>query len=408
MQSYDVVIVGGGIVGLTVALTLATGELNVAVIDAQEGGQALGDKPELRVSTFTLATQTVMQNLGVWPLIAHNRLCAYEKMAVWDQDSFAHIGFSHEEVGQAYLGHVVENQNLVRALWKKAEQNEHITLLAPNKVSNMAFGQQESFLTLDDETMLTARLVVGADGANSMVRQKANLPLTFWDYEHHSIVATIKTEMPHDNTARQVFTPKGPLAFLPLWDEHHCSIVWSQQEPEASALLALNEDEFEKSLMAAFDMRLGRCELVSERKSFPLKMRYARQWVTDRVALVGDAAHTIHPLAGQGANLGIMDAVALAEQVIKIAEQGKDIGLTKSLRAYERWRKTETVKMIATMESFKRLFDGANPVQKLARDIGLSTMNHLPKAKQKIVQHAAGLGGELPLLAQHKLTRQAS
>ncbi|MGY8898227.1 MAG: FAD-dependent oxidoreductase, partial [Paraglaciecola sp.] len=142
MQSYDVVIVGGGIVGLTVALTLATGELNVAVIDAQEGGQALGDKPELRVSTFTLATQTVMQNLGVWPLIAHNRLCAYEKMAVWDQDSFAHIGFSHEEVGQAYLGHVVENQNLVRALWKKAEQSEHITLLAPNKVSNMVFGQQ--------------------------------------------------------------------------------------------------------------------------------------------------------------------------------------------------------------------------------------------------------------------------
>ncbi|MEM5499698.1 FAD-dependent monooxygenase [Paraglaciecola mesophila] len=408
MQSYDVVIVGGGIVGLTVALTLASGELNVAIIDAQSNDTALGDKPELRVSTFTLATQTVMQNLGVWPLLAQQRLCAYEHMSVWDQDSFAHIGFSHTEIKQDYLGHVVENQNLALALWEEAEQSPHITVLAPNKVSKMVFGQQESFLTLDDDTMLTARLVVGADGANSMVRQKANLPLTFWDYEHHSIVATIKTEMPHDNTARQVFTPKGPLAFLPLWDAHHCSIVWSQQEPAATALLALDDAAFVKALMAAFDMRLGICELVSERKSFPLKMRYARQWVTDRVALVGDAAHTIHPLAGQGANLGIMDGVALAEQVIKIAEQGKDIGLTKNLRAYERWRKTEAVKMIATMESFKRLFDGANPVQKLVRDIGLSTMNHLPKAKQKIVQQAVGLGGELPHLAQNKLTREAS
>jgi 2-octaprenylphenol hydroxylase len=408
MQSYDVVIVGGGIVGLTVALTLASGELNVAIIDAQSGDTALSDKPELRVSTFTLATQTVMQNLGVWPLLAQERLCAYEHMSVWDQDSFAKISFSHQDVDQAYLGNVVENQNLCRALWMKAEQSPQITLLAPNKVSKMVFGQQESFLTLDDDTMLTARLVVGADGANSMVRQKANLPLTFWDYEHHSIVATIKTELPHDNTARQVFTPKGPLAFLPLWDAHHCSIVWSQQEPAATALLSLDDAAFEKALMAAFDMRLGRCELVSERKSFPLKMRYARQWVTDRVALVGDAAHTIHPLAGQGANLGIMDGVALAEQVIKMAEQGKDIGLTKNLRAYERWRKTEAVKMIATMESFKRLFDGANPVQKLVRDIGLNTMNHLPKAKQKIVQHAVGLGGELPNLAQNKLTRNAS
>ncbi|WP_339769677.1 FAD-dependent oxidoreductase [uncultured Paraglaciecola sp.] len=402
MQSYDVVVIGGGVVGLTVALTLATSELNVAVIDAQVGDTALGVTPQLRVSTFTLATQTVMQKLGAWQLLDQARLCAYQHMSVWDQDSFANIGFSHDDVQQSYLGHVVENQNLRRALWLCAQQSAKITLIAPNKVNKMVFGQQESFLTLDDDTMLSARLVVGADGANSMVRQNANLPLTFWDYEHHSIVATIKTQFPHENTARQVFTPHGPLAFLPLWDEHHCSIVWSQQEPIAKALLSLDNDAFAKALMATFDMRLGICEVVSERQSFPLKMRYARQWVTDRVALVGDAAHTIHPLAGQGANLGIMDAVALAEQVIKISEQGKDIGLGKNLRPYERWRKTEAVKMIATMESFKRLFDGANPVQKLVRDIGLSAMNHLPKAKQNIVRHAIGLSGELPALAMDK------
>ncbi|MFT4994878.1 MAG: 2-octaprenylphenol hydroxylase [Paraglaciecola sp.] len=400
MQSYDVVIVGGGMVGLVLALALKDSGLSVAVIDAEYGDKPLGEQPALRVSALSLASENILRRLGVWDDIDRQRRLAYEHMSVWDKDSFGKIQFSHTDVHQAQLGHIIENQSLRGSLWRKAASLTHIELIAPKRITKLVFGQQESFITLDDESMLSARLVVGADGANSYVRQQAGLPLTFWDYDHRAIVATIKTALPHQNTARQIFTPTGPLAFLPLWDEHLCSIVWSQDEPEAQRLLALSPDEFNKALSASFDSCLGLCELVSERQSYPLKMRYARNWVCDRVALVGDAAHTIHPLAGQGANLGLLDAAALAEQLSVLAEQGKDIGLHRNLRPYERWRKTEAVKMIATMEGFKRIFAGDNALKKLLRDTALSTVNKLPKAKQTIIQQAMGLGGELPRLAR--------
>ena len=400
MQSYDVVIVGGGMVGLVLALALKDSDLSVAVIDMEQGNKGLGKQPELRVSALSLASENILRKLGVWDDIDANRVMSYLHMQVWDKDSFGKIEFSHQQVNQAQLGHIVENRSVQSCLWRKAELASHIELLAPKKITTLVFGQQESFITLDDESMLSARLVVGADGANSYVRQQAGLPLTFWDYDHRAIVATIKTALPHQSTARQIFTPSGPLAFLPLWDEHLCSIVWSQDEPEAQRLLALSGEEFNKALSASFDGCLGLCELVSERQSYPLKMRYARTWVCDRVALVGDAAHTIHPLAGQGANLGMLDAAALAEQLSALAEQGKDIGLRLNLRPYERWRKTEAVKMIASMEGFKRIFAGDNPLKKLLRDLGLSAVNKLPKAKEKFIRQAMGLDGELAKLAK--------
>lgn len=399
MQSYDVVIVGGGIVGLTLAHALKASELSIAVIDSQTGDRPLSMQPELRVSTFTLASENVLRNLGIWQELDSQRIVPYKHMAVWDQDSFGKIQFSHQDVAEKHLGTVIENQAIRRSLWLKAVEAEHITILAPHKINKLVFGQQESFISLEDGSMLSARLVVGADGANSLVRQQANFPITFWDYEHQAIVATIKTQFPHGNTARQVFTASGPLAFLPLGDSHHCSIVWSQQASQAEHLLALSPTEFNKVLMATFDSQLGLCELVSDRQSYPLTMRYARQWVKDRVVLVGDAAHTIHPLAGQGANLGILDAAALAEQISSTVEQDKDFGLGKNLRPYERWRKTEAVKMIATMESFKRMFAGDHPLKKLMRDIGLDGFNKLPMAKRIIIRHAIGLDGELPKLA---------
>jgi 2-octaprenylphenol hydroxylase len=400
MQSYDVAIVGGGMVGLTLALALKTSDLSVLVIDAELGDRPLGEQPELRVSALSLASENILRNLGVWGSLDDKRMLAYENMQVWDKDSFGKIKFSYQQVEQTHLGHIIENQSVRRSLWQEIEKSKNIELLAPHRITKLVFGQQESFITLDNDSMMSARLVVGADGANSYVRQQAALPLTFWDYEHHAIVATVKSELPHQNTARQVFTASGPLAFLPLWNENSCSIVWSQQAPQAEHLMSLSDGEFNKALTASFDGRLGFCTLASERQSYPLKMRYARQWLKDRVVLVGDAAHTIHPLAGQGANLGMLDAAALAEQIISLHEQDKDIGLAKNLRPYERWRKTEAIKMIASMEAFKRLFGGTNPFKKLLRDIGLSSIDHLPGAKQKFIQQAMGLDGELPKLAK--------
>lgn len=400
MQGVDVLVVGGGVVGLTHALGLKNSGLSVAVVDGQVSTGFPTKEPELRVSALTLASETVLKNVGAWQRLQADRVSAYQQMLVWDQDSFAKIQFNAEQVSAEQLGFIVENQHLRHALWLQAEQAEHIRLLAPKKIDKLVVGQQECFVTLDDGSHMSARLVVGADGANSLVKRQANLAQTFWDYDQEAMVATVKTQLPHQNIARQVFTPSGPLALLPLWQEDLCSIVWSQQTTTADNLMALDDAAFNKALSVAFDTRLGVCELVGARQAYPLKMRYTRQWVDDRVALIGDAAHTIHPLAGQGANLGILDAAALAEQVIQVAKNEQDIGLAKNLRPYERWRKTEAVKMIAAMETFKRLFAGANPLQKLVRDLGLSAMNAVPQAKHVIIKQAMGIEGELPKMAR--------
>jgi 2-octaprenylphenol hydroxylase len=403
MHAFDIVIVGGGTVGLTQAIALKNSGLSVAVVESHVSESMPSGAPQLRVSALTLASENVLQNLGAWQHLDHNRLCSYVDMQVWDQDSFGKINFSADQVQKKQLGHIIENQAIRHSLWTQAQNCSHIELLAPKKIEQLAFGQQECFITLDDDSQLTARLVIGADGANSIVKKQANLAQTFWDYDQHAIVATVKTALPHKHTARQIFTPTGPLAFLPLWDAHHCSIVWSQDEPRATELLKLSDNDFNKALTAAFDCTLGICELVSDRQSFPLKMCYTRQWVANRVAIIGDAAHTIHPLAGQGANLGILDAAALAEQIIKLVEQDKDFGLAKNLRPFERWRKTEAVKMVAAMEGFKRLFAGDQSVKKLIRDTGLSLANRSSFTKQKIIQHAMGLEGELPELAKMRV-----
>ncbi|WP_158967515.1 FAD-dependent oxidoreductase [Paraglaciecola sp. L3A3] len=400
MQSVDIVIVGGGVVGLTQALALQESGLSVAVVESHVSENMPSGEPQLRVSALTVATQTVLQNIGAWQHLDPSRMSRYLDMYVWDQDSFANIDFKSAKVESNELGYILENQSIRHALWLQAEQSSFIQLLAPKKIENLVFGQQECFITLNDGSHLTARLVIGADGANSLVKKQANLVETFWDYEQHAIVATIKTELPHQNIARQVFTASGPLAFLPLWDGHYCSIVWSQDEPISAELMALDKAEFEKALTVAFDGQLGLCELVSEKQAYPLKMRYSRQWLDDRVVIVGDAAHTLHPLAGQGANLGILDAAALAEQINKLVSQDKDFGLAKNLRPFERWRKTEAVKMIAAMEGFKRLFAGEKPVKKLFRDIGLAAVNQIPMVKQSIIKQAMGLAGELPKLAK--------
>lgn len=399
MQHFDVIVAGGGMVGLSAALAIANANLSVAVIDATVGDQAVTAEPELRVSAINLATQRFLTRLDIWQAIAEQRLHPYQSMQVWDQDSFAKIEFDNQQIAQPVLGHIVENQLIRQQLWQKAQQTDNLELLAPKTIVKLAQGQSECFLQLSDDSMLTANLVVGADGANSWIRQQAGLPLTFWDYGQTAIVATVKTQEPHLNCARQVFTKHGPLAFLPLWQDNLCSIVWSQSSDQADDLLGLDETDFCQQLTVAFDNRLGMCELVSERQSYPLKMRYARQWVKDRILLLGDAAHTIHPLAGQGANLGFMDAAALAQTLVALHTHNQDIGLAANLRQFERWRKTEAGKMIAAMEGFKRLFEGNHPVKKLIRGLGLSATSQVLPVKQKIMRHAAGLEGELPKLA---------
>lgn len=396
MQSVDVAIVGGGMVGLAVACGLQGSGLRVAVLEQHLPQPQAADAPyALRVSAINAASEKLLSHLGVWSNIVAQRASCYHGMEVWEKDSFGRIAFDDASMGFSHLGHIVENAVIHHALWQKAQSCKDVTLLAPAELQQVAWGENDAFLTLKDGSMLTARLVVGADGARSWLRDKADIPLTFWDYRHHALVATIRTAEPHDAVARQAFHGDGILAFLPLSDPHLCSIVWSLSPQEAERLQQASEDEFNRALSVAFDNRLGLCKVESERQLYPLTGRYARQFAAHRLALVGDAAHTIHPLAGQGVNLGFMDAAELIDEVRRLHGQGKDIGQHLYLRRYERSRKHSAAVMLAGMQGFRDLFAGDNPAKKLLRDIGLKMADTLPGVKPQLIRQAMGLN-DLP------------
>lgn len=376
-------------VGLSLGAQLAGAPFKIAIINQGDIQCTLNDAPEARVSAINVASETILKACGAWSALQPERFEPYTQMQVWDKDSFGQIDFSFEDTMFDHLGHIIENQNIVNALYQATETQSNLSVLSNTSIARLELEEQMALIHLSDGELLSARIVIGADGANSMVRKVAKLPQTFWSYDQSAIVATVKTEHAHSNTARQVFTPFGPLAFLPLADPHYCSIVWSQHTDQATRLMSLSKLDFNRQLAATLDMRLGLCELVSQRHCIALTMQYARQWLGQRCALVGDAAHTIHPLAGQGVNLGFQDAQSLANALKAIpAEQ---LGEMQLLRAFERERKAEAAKMVATMEGFKQLFDGANPLKKLVRGAGLAMFNNIAPVKQKLIEHAIGL-----------------
>lgn len=400
MQNVDVVIVGGGMVGLGLAAALKGSALKVAVVEGQLPAPALDEAPDNRVSALSLASQRILQQVGAWRGIEARRLQPYVQMEVWEQDSFGRIAFDAASLRQPELGHIAENRVIQLALLDAIEGANNIQLLSPARASSLQSGEAGSLLLLEDGRALSAKLVVAADGAHSWVRRQADIPLTSWDYGHHALVATVRCAEPHEAVARQIFTPEGPLAFLPLWQPDLCSIVWSLPAARAEALCQCDDEQFNRQLTTAFDGRLHLCQVEGARSAIPLTARYARDFARERLVLVGDAAHTIHPLAGQGVNLGLLDAAALAEQILRNQAAGKDIGLLANLRGYERWRKSEAASMLAAMEGLKRLFAGANPLKKLVRGAGLCAFDLLTPLKQSVIRAAMGLEGELPALAK--------
>lgn len=400
MISTDIVIIGGGCIGLTTALGLAQSGLKVTVVDSGAAEQTLAE-PKLRVSAISPASEAILKNLGAWPFLVKQRLALYQDMTVWEQDSFGKIQFDAASVAQPRLGHIIENDNIRNALIEAARQQSNITLLFGSAYQYIHNGDEHVLVSMANGSPILAKLLIAADGANSQVRQKFNMPFTFSDYDHHAIVATIQTELSHQHNARQVFMPDGPLALLPLFNEHNCSIVWSTSPEQAETLLNSSPEAFAKAVTAASDSVLGPVTLISERASFPLTMRYANAWLDNRVVLVGDAAHTIHPLAGLGMNLGLLDAASLIEQLQ--AANSLDLkDITKQLRHYERWRKAEAQHVIAAMQGLKSLFTGTNTIKKLIRGAGLSFTNSLPIAKHQIILNAMGMKGDLPALAKHQ------
>jgi 2-octaprenylphenol hydroxylase len=397
MQNTDVTIVGGGSAGLTLALLLAKQQLRVVLVEKGPAPAAItGSAPEYnRVSALNMASRRLFSQLGIWPeLVA--AAAAYTDMQVWEADSFASISFSAADQQLDALGYICDNEQLRQLLYCQLQQHPNVQCYFNMAISQLKQGEREVMLQLDNNNLILSQLLVGADGVNSYVRQHMQLPLTHWDYQHTAIVAKIRCTTPHQLTARQVFLSSGPLALLPLPEANLCSIVWSADTAEAQRLMALDDSAFNQALCAAAQAVLGPVSLESSRNAINLTMRYANCWQRGRVVLVADAAHSIHPLAGQGMNLGLMDVAALAQLIDQQHTAGEDIAEARMLRRYERWRKAEAQTMIVAMETFKRGFTAKSPLIKLLRGVGLAAANRLPVLKKQLMAHALGLQGDLP------------
>ncbi|HLB57991.1 MAG TPA: UbiH/UbiF/VisC/COQ6 family ubiquinone biosynthesis hydroxylase, partial [Gammaproteobacteria bacterium] len=395
---YDVVIVGSGIVGATAAIALAKeSNLTIAVIETKElPVYQQKEKYDSRVSAISLASKSILQHLALWDAIQSKRVSPYQKMQVWDAKGDGQIHFNCEEIQQPALGFIIEDNVIRTSLLEKFSCYPTLHFLCPINLISLRETDECVELLANDQQLFRAKLVIAADGANSWVRSQANIELKSRDYAHTAIVTTAYTELSHEATAWQRFLPSGPLAFLPLADEHACSIVWSTSPAHAENLLSLDDTTFCSALTDAFDARLGKILKVDARHFFPLRMRHAKNYVKSRIALIGDAAHTVHPLAGQGVNLGLLDAACLVEVILEAHKKNRDFANFATLRRYERWRKGDTLMMLAVVEGLKQLFASEKKWLQTMRNTGLHVTNQLGFLKNALANYAIGQRGDLP------------
>ncbi|MCB1841643.1 MAG: UbiH/UbiF/VisC/COQ6 family ubiquinone biosynthesis hydroxylase [Halioglobus sp.] len=401
-KHYDVVIIGAGIAGSALALGLSGLGLSIAVVEAQTPGPpSLPEERDVqyfdsRVSALTPRSRDFLHQLGAWEAIAGYRECAYRHMTVWDADGTGRVEFDCRDVDAPVLGHIVENRAIVASLLDRIGAAPDIQLFTGAGLQACQRDDQQVLqLTLANGTRLEADLLVAADGALSAVRDFMGFRTPEWDYGHRAIVATVEVSASHEHTAWQRFLPTGPLALLPLpgtAERHFCSIVWSIEESRADALLALDDTAFAGRLARASEYRLGEILQVSPRAGFPLRQRHAVDYVQSGVALVADAAHTIHPLAGQGINLGLADVAVLCEEITRGVAQGVNPGELRLLRRYQRRRKGDNLLMMTAMDGFKHLFAQRSPAVRWLRNAGMRRVDALAPLKQQIMRHAMGLG----------------
>lgn len=399
---FDILVVGGGMTGTALALGLSRQGWSVGLIEGGERSSLLQAPVaassvadfEPRVSAISMASQQLLESLGAWGGVTAGRHCPYQGMTVWDGDGTGRIHFNAAEMQTRSLGTIVENRSLVRVLFQVVETS-NVEVFDGVQVTGCTLDAGLRAIELADGRTLSARLVVAADGGNSRLRQWAGIPTREWDYDQHAIVCTVRTARSHQFTAWQRFTQTGPLAFLPLLtetgEEHFCSIVWSQDTSEARRLMALDDAAFTSGLEQGIESELGRIEAISGRFSFPLRQRHAKDYIANGFALLGDAAHTIHPLAGQGANLGYGDVRVLLEELSRARRAGLNPATPLVLKRYQRRRKGENLTMMAAMEGFKQLFARDELPVRLLRNTGMRWLDELVPVKNRIAAEAMGL-----------------
>lgn len=398
-QRFEILVAGGGMVGTACALALAQSGFSVALVERHAPKPLLATDPaELRVSALSLASERLLRRLGAWERIEAVRVSPYTDMHVWDI-GIEGVHFDAAEIGEPCLGHIAENRLVQHALWQRLQAEDNATCLCPAALMKVTATETGVDAELEDGRRVQASLLVAADGAASPLRESFGIPVERGDYRQRGIVAVIRTRKPHLATAWQHFLPTGPLAFLPLSDGS-ISIVWSVNEPEAERLLALPTDEFREALGKASDFILGEILECGPRASFPLRRQHAETYVHERSVLIGDAAHVVHPLAGQGANLGFLDVAALVEVISDARQSGRDFAQPRVLRQYERRRRGDNAMTMWAMEGFHRLFGNDDRTLSWLRNTGFRLFDRGGELKRRVVRHAMGLREDLPRLAR--------
>lgn len=397
-DKYDVIIVGGGMVGATVACGLGGSNLQVAVIEKLLPKAFDQDQNhDLRVSALSIASVNILKTVGAWRGVVERRLCPYRRMRVWESEGDTE--FRSDDIKCLELGFIVENRVLQLALLERLRNFDNIDLYCPDAIKKIHYGGEQSLVELEQGGQLSTGLLIAADGGQSRVRQVVGLGVNSWDYKQHALVISIETAYGQQDITWQHFVPSGPQAFLPL-SGHRGSVVWYNSPDEIRRLKTLPKDQLLAELIATFPDCLGEVKSILGFASFPLKRQHAQGYVKQGVALVGDAAHIINPLAGQGVNIGFLDAAALAQVLLEANMNEEVIASMVVLKRYEKMRRNENLKIMNIMEVFYRVFSNQVMPLKFLRNLGLGLAERVSPVKNKVMRYAMGLEGKLPKLAK--------
>ena len=413
-DDVELLVAGGGLNGMLLGIACASAGLSVAVVDRQDPATMQSEAFDGRTTAIAYGSKLVLDGVGLWPLVA-GEAEPIREIRVADDNAPLFLHYDHRDLGPEGsdhnpLGYIVENRVLRRALFARAGDLPSLQILAPRRLGPVTADDSSAVATLADGTRLHTRLIAAADGKDSPLRQAAGIRTVEWRYKQTAIVTTVAHERPHAGIAIEHFLPAGPFAILPMTDEPsgdaalprrgRSSIVWTENAALAPPILKLPDAEFAAELAARFGDFLGAIEPVGPRWSYKLSLMQAETYIARRLALIGEAAHVIHPIAGQGLNVGIRDCAALAEAIIDARRLGLDIGDLSVLERYQRWRRLDAVLLAGVTDGLNRLFSNTIAPVKLVRDLGLAAVNRMPPLKRLLMQHAMGTLGDRPRLAR--------
>jgi len=397
----DIVIVGGGITGSSLACLLGEAGFSIILLDNDIKSEHTPENKDPRVFAITIASERILRKAGAWFFINKENISPFRRMHVWDKNGNGEIHFESASICEPTMGYIIPHRDILDALHKKIcdlENVIHIKGVLPKKIKVEA---DTVILDCNNEEQFKTKLLVAADGSNSKTRELLNIHYQKYDYKQSALASIVTTEISHNEVARQRFLNDGPLAFLPMKNPYESGIVWSSSPQRVEELLKFDKATFHSELEAAFDNKLGKIRDSTERNAFPLCRAQAEHYVQPRFALIGDSAHIVHPLAGLGANLGLLDTASLAETLIDSFNLDRDIGRLQALRRYERWRKGENRQMMYLIDGFKYLFENQFQSVQWLRNFGLDIIDEMPIVKNAIMMRAMGLKGNLPRFAKN-------